>query len=156
MNVKTGRLILSIITANMAGLLGSVFTAQNIPVWYASIQKPALTPPNWIFAPVWTALFIMMGVSLYLVWEKGLEKNRLAVSVFGVQLGLNTLWSFLFFGLNNPFYAFIEIIILWLAIAATIFLFRRISRKAAWLLVPYIIWVSFAAFLNYSVWILNA
>ncbi len=151
------RLIAAILLCQLAGFVGSVFTAPAITGWYASIQRPVFTPPNWIFAPVWTALFLLMGLSLYLVWEKGLEKKgaKLAVSVFAFQLALNVLWSFLFFGLQSPFLAFIEIVLLWIAILATTIFFYRISKKAGLLLVPYLLWVSFAAFLNYSIWILN-
>ncbi len=152
---KIIRLVASVIICNLAGIIGSIFTTSSIPTWYASINKPAFNPPNWIFAPVWTTLFILMGISLFLIWERGLEKNKLAVSVFGAQLALNTLWSLLFFGIQNPFLAFIEIIFLWIAIAASIILFYRIDKRAAYLLIPYILWVSFAAFLNYSIWILN-
>ncbi|UCG95086.1 MAG: tryptophan-rich sensory protein [archaeon] len=154
---KVFRFIISVAITNAAGFIGSFFTAPNIGSWYATINKPGFTPPNWVFAPAWTTLFVLMGISLYLVWEKGIEKKevRIGIGVFGVQLFLNILWSLIFFGLQNPFYALLEIIALWLAILATIFLFYRISRKAGYLLAPYIIWVSFAGFLNYSIWILN-
>lgn len=136
--------------------IGSFFTDPSIPTWYASIQKPWFNPPNWIFGPVWTLLFTMMGVSLYLIWVNGFNKKTIpALSVFGIQLILNTLWSILFFGLMSPFYAFVEIIFLWLAIALTIKEFLKISRNAGLLLVPYIVWVSFASVLNFYVWILN-
>ncbi|MBU1120469.1 tryptophan-rich sensory protein [Candidatus Micrarchaeota archaeon] len=146
-----------IVFCELVGIIGSFFTAPSITSWYAAIQKPFFTPPNWVFAPVWTTLFLLMGISLYLVWEKGLSdrKVRIALSVFGIQLILNIVWSLLFFGLQNPFLAFIEIILLWISILATIILFYRISVKASILLIPYIVWVSIAALLNYSVWILN-
>lgn len=155
---KAIKLIVSIAVCQAAGLIGSVFTFPAIAGWYSTIQKPSFTPPNWVFAPVWTTLFLLMGVSLYLVWNRGLEnKNaKTAVSVFGVQLGLNILWSVLFFGFQNPFLAFVEIIFLWLSILATAILFYRISKPAGYLLIPYLLWVSFAAFLNYSIWVLNA
>ncbi|MBI2598419.1 MAG: tryptophan-rich sensory protein [Candidatus Diapherotrites archaeon] len=151
------KLIISIVICQAAGLVGSIFTFPAIAGWYSTIQKPVFTPPNWVFAPVWTTLFLLMGISLYLVWNKGFEnkKSKTAVSVFGLQLGLNVLWSFLFFGLQNPLLAFIEIILLWLAILATIILFYRISKSASYLLIPYLLWVSFATFLNYSIWVLN-
>ena len=159
--MKTGkiiRLVSSVLICLAAAAMGSVFTTPSIPTWYALIQKPAFNPPNWVFGPVWTALFILMGISAYLVWEKGLKerKVKVALSVFGVQLVLNILWSALFFGLQSPFYAFIEIIILWIAIVLTIIKFYPVSRNAGLLLIPYIAWVSFAAFLNLSVWLLNA
>ncbi|MCX6802070.1 MAG: tryptophan-rich sensory protein [Candidatus Diapherotrites archaeon] len=145
-----------IIVCFAAAFIGSVFTVSNIPTWYASIKKPELTPPNWVFGPVWTTLYILMGIALYLVLEKGWnEKTRLPVAVFAIQLALNTIWSILFFGYGLLFFAFIEIIVLWLSILATILLFNRVSRKAALLLVPYILWVSLASYLTYSVWVLN-
>ena len=154
---KLVRLIAAILVCQLAGAIGSIFTAPAISGWYASIEKPLFNPPNWIFAPVWTTLFLLMGISLYLVWDKGLEKKevKLAVFVFGLQLALNIVWSFLFFGLQNPFLAFIEIALLWIAILANIVFFYRISKKAGLLLVPYLLWVSFAAFLNYNIWMLN-
>lgn len=152
------KLIVSILLCQLAGIIGSIFTAPNIPTWYASLEKPFFTPPSWLFAPAWITLFLLMGLSLFLVWNKGLQSktSKIAVSIFFVQLALNILWSALFFGLQNPFLALIEIIILWIAILATIIAFAKISKKAAILLLPYILWVSFAALLNYSVWILNA
>jgi translocator protein len=150
-------LIAAILICELAGIIGSVFTIPSIPTWYAGIVKPAFAPPNWIFAPVWTTLFALMGISLYLVWRKGFKTKgvKAAVSIFGFQLLLNIIWSLLFFGLQSPFYAFAEIIILWIAIAATIFSFSRISKNAALILIPYIAWVSIAATLNYYIWILN-
>ncbi len=141
----------------MAGIIGSVFTAPSIPTWYATLVRPEFSPPNWIFAPVWTTLFALMGIAAFLVWNKGLKRQdiKIALSMFIIQLVLNTLWSILFFGMQNPGAALIEIVVLWLAILATILTFAKISRVAAWLLVPYIAWVSFAAYLNYSIWILN-
>jgi benzodiazapine receptor len=151
------KLVAAVLVCQFAGIIGSVFTTPNIATWYASISKPDFTPPSWVFAPVWTTLFLLMGISLYLVWGRGLGKKdvKLAVSVFGIQLVLNIVWSVLFFGLQNPFLAFAEIVLLWIAILVTIVLFYRISEKAGLLLVPYILWVSFATFLNYSIWMLN-
>ena len=150
------KLILAIIICQLAGIVGSIFTSPNITTWYASIVKPAFNPPNWIFAPVWTTLFLLMGISLYLIIkEKQTPKIRLAEGVFAIQLILNIIWSVLFFGLNNIGAAFAEIIILWIAIAATIYYFYKISKPAAYLLVPYIAWVSFATILNYSIFMLN-
>ena len=148
-------LIVAILICQFAGILGSVFTTPSIPTWYASINKPDFTPPSWLFAPAWITLYTLMGISIYLVWEKGFKKNKIAVYVFSTQLILNSIWSILFFGLQNPFFAFIEIIILWIAILATIVLFYRIRRSAGLILIPYIAWVSFASLLNYSIWILN-
>jgi tryptophan-rich sensory protein len=154
---KTIKLIVAILACQIAGIVGSLFTSPSIPTWYATLKKPDFTPPNWVFAPAWTFLFVLMGVSAYLVWNKGLEnrKARIALLIFGIQLVLNALWSFLFFQLHSPLYAFFEIIILWLAIAITIFYFMRISKTAGLILFPYIIWVSFAAILNFYIARLN-
>lgn len=141
----------------VAGLIGSLFTISAIPLWYASLVKPSLNPPAWIFGPVWTLLYFFMGVSAFLIWQNGYAQKRIksALGVFAVQLILNALWSVLFFGLHNPGMAFVEIIILWVSILATIIIFQGISKPAALLLMPYILWVSFATYLNYSIWILN-
>jgi len=151
------KLIIAITVSELAGIVGSLFTAPSVPTWYQGLAKPAFTPPGWVFAPVWTTLFALMGIAAYLVWRKGLERRevKIALAIFIFQLVLNTLWSFIFFGLHNPGLAIIEIIILWLAILTAIIYFAKISRPAAWLLVPYILWVSFAGFLNYSIWQLS-
>jgi len=152
------KLVIAIIFSELAGIIGSVFTAPSIATWYAGLIKPALNPPSWIFAPVWTTLFALMGIAAFLVWKKGLERKdvKIALIIFAVQLILNTLWSIIFFGFNNPGAAFIEIIFLWLAILATIISFKKISKPTVWLLLPYILWVSFAGYLNFSLWRLNA
>lgn len=147
------KLIISIIICQLAGIIGSFFNIKSIPNWYASLTKPSFNPPNWVFAPVWTFLFLLIGISLYLVWTKGFTKQ--ALIFFSIQLILNILWSALFFGLRNPFLAFIEIIILWTFILLTIISFYKISETAGILLIPYILWVSFAAVLNFSIYILN-
>jgi len=154
---NTFKLIITIMISELAGIIGSVFTIPSIPAWYATLVKPVLNPPAWVFGPVWTTLFALMGASAFLVWRKGWNRKdvKIALGIFIVQLVLNTLWSIIFFGLHNPGAAFIEIIFLWLTILATIIAFARISKKAAWLLLPYILWVSFAAYLNYAIWILN-
>ena len=151
------KLVFAVVVCQLAGVLGSFFTSPQIPTWYASLQKPGFSPPNWLFAPVWITLFALMGVSAYLVWNKGLGNKSVQVSlfIFGVQLGLNVLWSFLFFGLQSPFYAFMEIIVLWAAILLTILIFFKISKPAGFLLLPYILWVSFAMILNFYIWKLN-
>lgn len=149
---KIFRLIASVLICELAGGAGSVFTAPAIAGWYGGLQKPELAPPNWIFAPVWTTLFLLMGIALYLVWEKQYKRG---IVLFFVQLGLNVLWSAIFFGMRNPELAFAEIILLWVAILATIISFLKVSKPAAWLLAPYLLWVTFAAYLNYSLMILN-
>ena len=151
------KLILSIVICQAAGFIGSIFTSRSIPTWYASLKRPAFAPPNRVFAPVWTTLFVLMGISLYLVWRMlpKAENVRIALILFAAQLVLNIFWSVLFFGLQSPFAAFVEIIILWLAIFMTIIVFFRVSAIAAALLIPYILWVSFAAVLNFFFWKLN-
>lgn len=151
--IQIKKLLISLFLPLFAGFVGSYFTTPNIDAWYSTIVRPEIAPPDWIFAPVWTILYILMGISLYLVWTKKFDKK--AVFVFLVQLFLNSLWSILFFGLQNPFYGLIEIFFLWISILATIYFFYKISKKAAYLLVPYIVWVTFAAFLNYQIWMLN-
>lgn len=150
---KALKLAVTIVICQMAGIIGSVFTAPNVGGWYADIAKPWFTPPGWLFAPAWTTLFVLMGISLYLAYE---NKAKIGLYLFGVQLSLNVLWSALFFGMQNPFLAFAEIVMLWFAILATILAFYKSSKKAAYLLVPYLAWVTFASVLNYSVWMLNA
>ncbi len=140
-----------------AAAIGSAATYPNVDTWYAALAKPSFTPPDWVFGPVWTVLFLMMALAGWLVWRgHGLERARLALGLFAVQLALNALWSILFFGLRSPGLAMIEIAALWGAILATILAFRARSVPAAWLLVPYFAWVSFAAVLNFNIWRLNA
>ena len=138
--------------SQFAGVIGSIFTSSSISTWYATLQKPELTPPGWIFGPVWITLYFLMGIAAYLVWKRN---NKKALIIFGVQLILNSLWSIIFFGLQNPGLALLEIIILWIAILWTMIAFWKIDRRAGVLFVPYIAWVSFAAYLNYSIWTLN-
>ena len=140
----------------MAGIIGSVFTFPAIPTWYATLNKPFFSPPNWIFGPVWTALFTLMGIALYLVWQKKTKfKKAAALRIFTIQLILNTLWSILFFGLQSPALAFIEILFLWAFIALSIKAFYKVSKAAGYLLVPYILWISFATLLNLAIVMLN-
>lgn len=155
--MKLTKLIISILIPLIVGYFGSLVTTPSIDTWYAALNKPAFNPPNWIFFPVWTLLFILMGVSLYLVWEKFPKKSyaKAAIAIFGLQLGLNLLWSVLFFGLKNPLYAAIEIVVLWVAILSTIIKFWKISKAATYLLLPYITWTSFAVVLNYAIVLLN-
>ncbi len=135
-----------------AGLVGTVFTLQAIPEWYALLNKPAFSPPNWVFGPVWTLLYFMMGTAAWLVWQR---QGTAALKVFWLQLALNALWTPLFFGLQNPLAGLVCIALMWLAIVWTIVGFWRVSRPAALLLLPYLAWVSFATALNYAIWTLN-
>ncbi|MBT3412909.1 MAG: tryptophan-rich sensory protein [Candidatus Jacksonbacteria bacterium] len=151
------KLILAIGISELAGVLGSIFTVSSIPNWYATLTKPALNPPSWVFGPVWTTLYALMGIAAFLIWKQGWEKKevKIALGAFGAQLVLNTLWSIMFFGLQNPGLALINILLLWLAIIWTMVGFYKISKPAMYLLVPYILWVSFATYLNYALWTLN-
>lgn len=156
MKVNTSiKLILALVICQAAGLIGSIFTAPAIPRWYASLVKPSFNPPNWVFGPVWITLYVLMGVSLFLVWKQEDGKTKAAIYVFFLQLALNTLWTPLFFGLEMPLAAFVVIILLWIAILVTILKFYKFSKLASYLLVPYILWVSFAAVLNFFLWFLN-
>jgi len=151
------KLIIAILICQVAGLIGSVFTRNSVSTWYLTLQKPSFNPPNWIFAPVWTFLFLLMGIALYLVWSKRQnqkQKNK-ALVFFSLQLVLNIVWSFCFFYLHNPLAGLVEILILWIFILLTIIYFYKISRSAAYLLLLYIFWVSFAAVLNYYLYMLN-
>lgn len=151
------KLIVSILICQMAGVIGSIFTFSSIPTWFATIKKPFFMPPNWVFGPAWLILYTLMGISAYLIYEKGIKKKnvRSALIIFAAQLVLNSLWSILFFGLQSPFLAFVEIIPLWFMILFTIIKFYQIDRTAAYLLIPYILWGSFAVILTYHVWVLN-
>jgi len=154
---KLIKLIFSISICQLAGVMGSIFTAPSIPVWYETLQKPYFSPPNWIFAPVWILLFTLMGISLYLILIENLNDKavKIGMAIFSFQLILNIIWSFLFFSLQNISYALFEIMILWLAILLTIYQFWKINKKSSYLLIPYLLWVTFAAILNFTIWRLN-
>lgn len=151
------KLIIVVGISELAGIIGSFFTISAIPTWYTGLVKPALNPPSWIFGPVWIILYALMGIAAFLIWKNGLERKdvRMALGVFGIQLFLNAIWSIIFFGLKNTGLALIDIILLWLAIVWTMVVFYKISKPATYLLVPYLLWVSFASYLNYSILILN-
>lgn len=150
---KILKFIISIAVCLAAAFLGSLATMPAIPEWYASLKKPSFNPPNWIFGPAWTLLYALMAIAAYLVWKEGWEKRevRTALTVFGIQLALNVFWSFLFFKFQSPAKALMEILVLWLAIFLTILSFMKVSRPAGWLLVPYLLWVSFATVLNFFI-----
>lgn len=154
---KILKLVIAILICQLAGVIGSIATFPSIPTWYAALNKPAFNPPNWIFGPVWTTLFTLMGIAAYLIWQVGYQypKVKQALKIFALQLILNSFWSILFFGLQNPLAALIEILVLWATILTTIILFRRLSKVAGWLLIPYLLWVSFAAVLNLAIVVLN-
>lgn len=151
------KLFLSILIPVLVGAVSGFFTMSGVNGWYAVANKPWFNPPNWIFGPVWTTLYILMGIALYLVWRSDAAttiKNT-ALALFAVQLTLNFFWSIIFFSLQQPGWAFVEVLLLWLMILLTILWFGKISSTAAWLLVPYISWVSFASVLNFYIWKLN-
>lgn len=151
-------IILVVVVCLSIGYMSGVVTRSAITTWYPTLVKPSFNPPNWVFAPVWTLLYLMMGVAAGLVWDKiNLDKEvvKKALFFFVIQLALNALWSYLFFGLHNPMLAGLEIIILWLMIYETQVQFAKINTTAGYLLVPYLAWVSFAAVLNGSIWWLN-
>jgi tryptophan-rich sensory protein len=151
------RLIISVLVCQAAGLIGSIFTRPAISTWYAELIKPRFTPPDWVFGPVWISLYLLMGIAAFLVWRRGFHHQvvKRALGIFGVQLVLNALWSFLFFGLRSPLAGVIGIIVLGIAIILTIRSFLAVSRPAGLLLIPYFLWVSFATGLNLSIWWLN-
>jgi tryptophan-rich sensory protein len=153
------KLVIAIVVSELAGVIGSIFTVSAIPTWYAGLTKPAVNPPSWLFGPVWITLYALMGIAAFFVWkyhfeEKGKVKRK-ALGVFCLQLILNVAWSIIFFGLHSPMWACVGILALWFAILWTMVLFYKISKPAMYLLLPYILWVSFAAYLNYAILLLN-
>ncbi|KVV13731.1 TspO/MBR family protein [Flavobacterium sp. TAB 87] len=155
---KLTKISVLVATCLCVGYFSGIVTKESIATWYIHLEKPFFNPPNWIFAPVWSSLYIMMAVAAGLVWDR-LDSNKEVVKkaliVFAVQLALNALWSFLFFGLKNPLLALIEIVVLWLMIYETYNQFTKINKIAGYLFLPYLAWVSFAMILNASIWWLN-
>lgn len=174
------KLFTSIIICELAGVVGAIFTTPEINGWYKGLNKPFFNPPSWIFGPAWTTIFILLGISLYLVWiKKWIPQNKVnfrgkklrnklsqkllsgswqkanIIIIFWIQIFLNILWSVIFFGFHSPGVAFFELLMLWFAIIFLIINFYRVSKTAGWLLLPYILWVSFAGILNLFIWILN-
>ena len=153
----TYKLVISVVGCELAGIVGSAFTIPAIPTWYATLNKPTFSPPNWIFGPVWTLLYFLMGLSFYLIWRKGWNNKEVKVAgkYFLAQLGLNFIWSPIFFGLKSPALALLVIIAMWALIVMTIKKFHPLSKLASYLLIPYLLWVSFASVLNTAIVILN-
>ena len=138
------------------GGLSSIFPAKNIPTWYAALVKPPLNPPNQLFGPVWTVLYALMGIAAWIVWKtRPSPCRRRGLRLFCVQLALNFLWTWIFFSRHQPLTAFADIVALWIAILLTALTFRKMSHTAAWMLVPYLAWVTFAGYLNFAIWRLN-
>lgn len=154
---KILKIVLMVVLCVTVGYLSGLVTRESILTWYVTLNKPSFNPPNWVFAPVWTLLYIMMGVAAGMIWTSNSDEQttKKALGFFAIQLGLNALWSYLFFGLHNPLLALIEIILLWLMIFETYNMFKKINKTAGLLLLPYLAWVSFAAILNASIWWLN-
>jgi len=151
------RLVFSILLCEAAGIIGSFFTASSVTSWYTTLNKPSFNPPGWIFGPVWLTLYAMMGIALFLVWKKGLNRKpvKFAFIFFLAHLVLNAAWSIVFFGARSPLFALVIITVMWQMIAILIYLFYKIRKPAGLMLVPYFLWVSFATILNYFIWYLN-
>jgi translocator protein len=157
---KISKILVVVVTCLVVGYFAGMVTRSAITTWYPTLVKPSFNPPNWIFAPVWSMLYVMMGVAAGLVWnrmeqEKEKEVAKSALIFFAIQLALNALWSYLFFGLKNPMLAGLEVIVLWLMIYETYLKFAKIDKIAGFLFIPYLLWVSFASVLNASIWWLN-
>jgi len=146
------KLIVSILLCQLAGFIGAVFTTPAIPAWYTSLNKPNFSPPNWLFGPVWILLYTLMGISFYFIWQKKAKREMI---IFLIHLAINSLWSIIFFGLKNLSLSFLVIIFLWSMIVLLIIKFSKIKKLASYLLIPYFLWISFASFLNLSIWLLN-
>ncbi|MDD5731876.1 MAG: tryptophan-rich sensory protein [Patescibacteria group bacterium] len=151
------KLIASLVICQIAGFIGAIFTTPAVTTWYTTLNKPFFNPPSSIFAPVWTVLFIAMGIALFLVWTKTehAKEKKLAILLFSIQLAFNVLWSVVFFGLHSPFIGILVILILLALIIATTIKFYKLSEIAGMLMVPYALWVGFATVLNIAVFILN-
>jgi len=151
------KLLISVIGCEIVGVLGTPFTIPAIPAWYASLNKPFFAPPNWVFGPVWTLLYFLMGLAFYLIWKQGFNKRRVrtACLFFLAQLGLNFIWSPIFFGLRAPQLGLLVIVAMWVFIVMTMKQFYPLSKPAFYLLIPYLLWVSFATLLNAALVVLN-
>lgn len=151
------KLLIAVIGCELVGIIATPFTLSAIPTWYSTLNKPPFSPPNWIFGPVWTSLYFLMGASAFLIWKKGLKKKHVkeALYYFIAQLVFNFMWSILFFGLKSPIFGLLDILVLWVLILITMIKFYKLSKPAAYLLIPYLLWVSFATLLNLSIVFLN-
>lgn len=149
------KLILSLVLPQLAGFVGSIFTIQSIPNWYAHLKKPFFSPPNWLFGPVWLTLYLLMGLALYFNWIKKTKQAKFNVRLFFIHLFFNAIWSPVFFGAKNLFLALIVIIFIWSLIVFMIFQFWKVNKLSSLILIPYLLWVSFATLLNFFVWRLN-
>jgi tryptophan-rich sensory protein len=155
-NLQLFKLLASIVLPLGIGAFAGMFTAEAVPEWFESLNKPSFSPPNWLFGPVWTALYLLMGISLFLIWKQNPSKERnLAILVFALQLALNLAWSFLFFYFHLIDFALVEIIVLWITIITMLVLFYKIKPLAAYINIPYLLWVTFATILNAAYYNLN-
>jgi tryptophan-rich sensory protein len=155
---RTFKIIVMIVTCVVIGSVAALFTKEGVDTWYTTINKPSFNPPNWIFAPVWSTLYVMMGIAAGLVWhdmDRQKETVKKGLTFFAIQLGLNVLWSYIFFGLYNPFLALVEIVLLWLMIYETFVQFNKVNKIAGYLFIPYLLWVTFATVLTASIWWMN-
>jgi translocator protein len=154
---KLIKFILSVALPLTIGAVAGFFTSESVRGWFQTINKPSFNPPSWVFAPVWTTLYILMGIAFYLIWIKPKsEKRDRAIIFYLLQLILNGAWSFIFFYAQQPGWAFAEIVVLWLMIIITMALFYQVSKPSVYFLIPYLLWVSFASILNFSIWSLNS
>lgn len=149
------RLILSLALPQLAGGLGAFFTFSSVRDWYLTLNRPSWNPPNWIFGPMWTTLYVLMGIACYLIWKSDHPQKKQLLTLYFVQLGLNALWSPAFFGAESPILGLVVIIPLWVMILICIVQFKKVSKWASGLMVPYLLWVSFATVLNFAIWQLN-
>ena len=152
---NTLRLIISILLPQVTGALGALVTISSVGSWYQTINKPSFTPPSWVFGPAWTTLYFLMGIALFLIWKSNHPLKKQALWLFGIQLFLNGIWSPAFFGLESPILGLVIIVPLWIMIVVCIKVFFQINKTASYLMVPYLLWVSFATALNGSIWYLN-
>lgn len=151
------KLLISIVLCQGVGLFGSFATMNSVSLWYETLTKPVLNPLSWVLGPVWITLYLLMAISLFLIWRGGIRKKqeKQAVLAFAVQLALNGTWSFAFFGAENPGLALVNIVLLLAAIVWTVVRFYPLDKRASFLLIPYLLWVMFATYLNTAIWILN-
>jgi len=149
------KLLVSLALPQIAGLLGAFFTITSVQSWYLTINRPSWNPPNWLFGPVWTGLYLLMGISCYLIWKSNHPLKKILLTLYFGQLFLNAIWSPAFFGLESPILGLVVIIPLWMMILLCIIQFKKVSKWASGLMIPYLLWVSFATALNFAIWQLN-
>ncbi len=149
------KFLLSLLLPQLAGAIGTIFTVKAIPTWYMYLNKPTFSPPNWIFGPTWLTLYLLMGIAVYLNWIKKTKQAKLNVRLFFIHLFFNLIWTPIFFGAKNPLFAFFIIILIWVFIVIMIIKFWAVNKVSSLLLIPYLLWVSFASLLNFYIWRLN-